>query len=86
MTPTVRLKIKFVLEKISFFWLDEQIPVDFNPNQTCLFCLNRQEYFSIKKIHHNKTNVCVNEDTEPIINDEENSPLDLSLKSTSNLK
>jgi hypothetical protein len=64
----------------------EEIPIDFNPNQSCLFCINRHEYLSSKKINQNKTNSWLNENTDPIINDDENSPLDLSLKSTSNHK
>ncbi|CAF0769007.1 unnamed protein product [Adineta ricciae] len=44
---------------------EEQVPVDFNADQECLFCLNRQEYLG-----------------KTVIDDEENAPLDLSLKST----
>ncbi len=49
-------------------------PIDFDPNQVCLFCLNRQECLS------NKNHI------DPIVNEDENSPLDLSLKSTAHLK
>ncbi len=54
-----------------FNQIDEQIPIDFNFNQTCLFCYNRQEYLENKKSISN-------------IDDDENAPLDLSLKSNSN--
>ena len=60
---------------------DEPMPVDFNPNQGCLFCLNRQEYIGSKKRMHR-----VNEHHHPMVerllNDDENAPLDLSLKAT----
>jgi len=58
----------------------EEIPIDFNPNQSCLFCINRQEYL----INQDKTHLWLNEDTDLYVNNEENSPLDLSLKSTPN--
>ena len=51
--------------------ISEQLPVDFNPNQACLFCQNRQDYSGKKK-------------SIPAIDDDENAPLDLSLKSTPN--
>jgi hypothetical protein len=52
---------------------NDDIPVDFNPNEVCLFCHNRQEYLGNKKsIPH----IINNND------DDENAPLDLSLKST----
>ncbi len=57
--------------------LDERTPNDFNSNQICLFCINRQEYLDT-------THSWSNEDTDLYINNEENSPLDLSLKSTPN--
>lgn len=52
----------------------EQDPIDFNPNETCLFCQSRKELCQNKK--------------EQQINflEEENLPLDLSLKSTTNIK
>lgn len=65
-------KNHFEFDANSFKQIDgyEEIPSDFNPDENCLFCLTRQESSpSIK---------------QPILNDDENSPLDLSLKSTSN--
>lgn len=44
---------------------------DFDPNENCQFCLSRQESSSSSA-------------KQPVSNDDENSPLDLSLKSTSN--
>ncbi len=72
----VRLSKRFSLKFLFFrFLLDEEkIPIDFDPNQICLFCINRQECLS-------NTNL-----TDSFVNEDENSPLDLSLKSTSNLK
>lgn len=49
-------------------------PIDFDPDQACLFCVNRRECLGSK--NH----------ADPIVNEDENSPLDLSLKSTVNLK
>ncbi|CAF1549164.1 unnamed protein product, partial [Adineta steineri] len=62
---------------------DEQIPNDFNPEQGCLFCINRQEYLGSKKIN-NRINEHHHSIKEAIVNDDENAPLDLSLKSTTN--
>jgi len=62
---------------------DEQIPIDFNPNQGCLFCHNRQEYLENKKLN-NRINEHHHSITETILDDDENAPLDLSLKSTTN--
>jgi hypothetical protein len=56
---------------------DEQIPIDFNPHQACLFCLNRQEYLGSKKLDHHLISETIPND------DDENAPLDLSLKSKS---
>jgi hypothetical protein len=58
-------------------------PIDFNPNQSCLFCINRREYLSNKKIQHVKTHLRLNDER---VDDNENSPLDLSLKLTPNLQ
>jgi hypothetical protein len=82
----VRLSKAFFLPKFLFLLDEEKIPIDFNPNQTCLFCINRQEYFSTKNLNQNNTNLWFNDDADPLINEDENSPLDLSLKSTANLK
>lgn len=57
--------------------LDETIPVDFNSNQTCLFCFNRKEYLDNQKSIHRTV-----EYPQSMIDDDENAPLDLSLKST----
>ncbi|CAF3664455.1 unnamed protein product [Rotaria sp. Silwood1] len=62
---------------------DEQIPIDFNPEQECLFCINRQEYLGNKKAN-NQINEYHHSLTETIIDDDENAPLDLSLKPTTN--
>ena len=53
----VRIKENPFFSLQCFFFLlilDEQIPVDFNPNQACLFCHNRQEYLGNKNsiLHH----------------------------------
>lgn len=53
--------------------------MDFNPNETCLFCLNRKEYLANQKSTHR-----INEYPQSIIDEDENAPLDLSLKSTNN--
>ncbi len=82
----VRLSKDFFFPKFLFLLDEEKIPIDFNPNQTCLFCINRQEYFSPKNLNQNNTNLWFNDDADPLINEDENSPLDLSLKSTANLK
>ena len=66
-----------------YFILDEHIPTDFNPYQECLFCVNRQEYLGNKK-RINQINEHHYSITETLIDDDENAPLDLSLKSTSN--
>ncbi|UJR22348.1 hypothetical protein I4U23_025410 [Adineta vaga] len=63
---------------------DEQIPNDFNPDQECLFCLNRQEYLGNKKLTNRNNDHQHHFIKESIVDDEENAPLDLSLKSTSN--
>ncbi|CAF4733634.1 unnamed protein product, partial [Rotaria sp. Silwood2] len=63
--------------------LDGRIPIDFNPKQECLFCINRQEYHGNKKAN-NQINEHHHSITETIIDDDENAPLDLSLKSTTN--
>ncbi|CAF1648824.1 unnamed protein product [Adineta ricciae] len=61
---------------------EEQVPVDFNADQECLFCLNRQEYLGSKK-HLSRSNEHPHHFIkETVIDDEENAPLDLSLKST----
>jgi hypothetical protein len=85
---SIKLKVNFKNYIIFFIYLiilDEQIPIDFNPNEECLFCHNRQEYLENKKTihrineHHHHHSII-----EPILNDDdENAPLDLSLKSTS---
>ncbi|CAF3448779.1 unnamed protein product, partial [Rotaria sp. Silwood2] len=62
---------------------DGRIPIDFNPKQECLFCINRQEYHGNKKAN-NQINEHHHSITETIIDDDENAPLDLSLKSTTN--
>ncbi|CAF0893609.1 unnamed protein product [Rotaria sordida] len=62
---------------------DERIPIDFNPEQECLFCINRQEYLNNKK-RNNQINEHHHPITETIIDDDENAPLDLSLKSSTN--
>lgn len=51
---------------------EEEILMDFNPNETCLFCQNRKELFSNK-----------NDQQQIVFHEDENLPLDLSLKSTS---
>ncbi|CAF1300391.1 unnamed protein product [Adineta steineri] len=55
---------------------DEQIPTDFNPNESCLFCVNYQEYSSNNNINQDNTHFSFIENT---------SPLDLSLTSALNL-
>jgi hypothetical protein len=64
-----------------FCSLDEQIPSDFNPDQGCLFCINRQEYSGNKKLN-NRINEHYHSINEISIDDDENAPLDLSLKTT----
>lgn len=68
----VRLKKSEEIHRLCY--LDKpRIPDDFNPDQACLFCVNREEYLPKKHPH--------------IIEiEDENSPLDLSLKSTTNSK
>ena len=61
---------------ISF--LDWPSAADFDPQQTCLFCVNRQEYHGQNKNLHRTV------DQSPLIyDDDENAPLDLSIKSNS---
>ncbi|CAF5103515.1 unnamed protein product, partial [Rotaria magnacalcarata] len=62
---------------------DERIPTDFNPEQECLFCVNRQEYLGKKK-SKNQINEYHHSLSETAIDDDENAPLDLSLKTTTN--
>jgi hypothetical protein len=74
----VRLETKFFSSlNSSLLILDEQIPIDFNPNQECLFCHNREEYLGNQKSNHR---------TNEHFDDDENAPLDLSLKSTTTNK
>ena len=63
----------------------EKIPNDFDPNSNCLFCINRQE---CSHGHQPPTNLSLNNYTHPneANDDDENYPLDLSLKTTSNSK
>lgn len=56
---------------------EEQVPNDFSPDQGCLFCINRQEYLGNKRINEHHHSI-----QETIIDDDENAPLDLSLKPT----
>ncbi|CAM4919173.1 unnamed protein product [Rotaria socialis] len=62
---------------------DERIPIDFNPEQECLFCVNRHEYLGKKK-SKNQINEYHHSLSETAIDDDENAPLDLSLKTTTN--
>lgn len=55
---------------------DDKSPItDFDPDQSCLFCLNRQELLANRKSTSRTT---------LFIDDDENAPLDLSIKSNSN--
>jgi hypothetical protein len=64
--------------------LDDQLPNDFNAEQDCLFCLNRQEYLGSKKVSSRNNDHQHHLIKETIGDDDENAPLDLSLKSTTN--